>query len=57
MANPSYAAADQNLRGAPRPVENKGRILIVDDEVNARTALLELLRDDGYTVESAADAF
>jgi len=38
-------------------VESKGRILIVDDEVNARTALVELLRDEGYVVEAAADAF
>ena len=38
-------------------MENKGRILVVDDEVNARAALLELLRDEGYVVESAADAF
>jgi len=35
----------------------KGRILVVDDEVNARTALAELLRDEGYDVETAADAF
>jgi DNA-binding NtrC family response regulator len=34
-----------------------GRILVVDDEVNARTALAELLRDEGYDVETAADAF
>src|SRR5215213_5184739 len=34
-----------------------GRILVVDDEVNARTALTELLRDEGYDVETAADAF
>ena len=38
-------------------MENKGRILVVDDEVNARAALVELLRDEGYLVESAADAF
>jgi DNA-binding NtrC family response regulator len=38
-------------------VEINGRILIVDDEVNARTALVELLRDEGYSVESAADGF
>ena len=38
-------------------MEHKGRILVVDDEVNARTALLELLRDEGYEVDSAADAF
>ena len=30
---------------------------MVDDEVNARTALAELLRDEGYDVETAADAF
>jgi DNA-binding NtrC family response regulator len=34
-----------------------GRILVVDDEVNARTALAELLRDEGLDVETAADAF
>ncbi|HXU73498.1 MAG TPA: sigma-54 dependent transcriptional regulator [Polyangia bacterium] len=33
------------------------RILIVDDEANARTALAELLRDEGYSVEMAADGF
>lgn len=32
------------------------RILIVDDEPNARTALSELLRDEGYDVSSAADS-
>jgi DNA-binding NtrC family response regulator len=31
--------------------------LVVDDEVNARTALAELLRDEGFDVEMAADAF
>jgi DNA-binding NtrC family response regulator len=34
-----------------------GRILIVDDEANARTALAELLREEGYAVETAADGF
>ncbi len=34
-----------------------GRILIVDDEANARTALAELLREEGFDVETAADAF
>jgi DNA-binding NtrC family response regulator len=33
------------------------RILIVDDEANARTALAELLRDEGYSVDTAADGF
>lgn len=32
-----------------------GRILVVDDEKNAREALVELLRDEGYEVEQAAD--
>jgi DNA-binding NtrC family response regulator len=31
--------------------------LVVDDEANARTALAELLRDEGFEVEMAADAF
>jgi DNA-binding NtrC family response regulator len=33
------------------------RILVVDDEVSARTALADLLRDEGFEVEMAADAF
>jgi DNA-binding NtrC family response regulator len=35
----------------------QSRILVVDDEVNARTALGELLREEGYSVEIAADGF
>jgi len=35
--------------------DTAARILIVDDEANARTALVELLRDDGYVVELAGD--
>jgi DNA-binding NtrC family response regulator len=38
-------------------LSRSGRILVVDDEVNARTALAELLRDEGFDVETAADAF
>ena len=38
-------------------MDSKGRILVVDDEANARTALVELLREEGYSVESAADGF
>ena len=38
-------------------MEPRGRILIVDDEANARTALAELVRDEGYSVETAADGF
>ncbi|HET9623799.1 MAG TPA: sigma-54 dependent transcriptional regulator, partial [Kofleriaceae bacterium] len=36
---------------------SRGRILVVDDEANARTALGELLHDEGFEVETAADAF
>jgi DNA-binding NtrC family response regulator len=43
-------------RRSPRSTQ-RGRILVVDDEANARTALAELLRDEGYDVETAADAF
>jgi len=35
--------------------ERTGRILIVDDEPNARNALAELLRDEGYETEMASD--
>jgi DNA-binding NtrC family response regulator len=35
----------------------RGRVLIVDDEANARAALAEILRDDGYVAETAADGF
>jgi DNA-binding NtrC family response regulator len=38
-------------------MDTRGRILIVDDEANARSALAELLREEGYTVETAADGF
>ena len=34
---------------------SKGRVLIVDDEANARNALAELLDDAGYSVSTAAD--
>jgi DNA-binding NtrC family response regulator len=38
-------------------MQERGRILVVDDEANARTALAELLRDEGFQVETAADGF
>jgi CheY-like chemotaxis protein len=57
MATFAATANTSHSTGATRTMEIKGRILVVDDEVNARTALTELLRDEGYSVESAADAF
>ena len=33
------------------------RILVVDDEADARSALVALLREEGYAVDSAADGF
>ena len=51
------ATSIPTARGAVRPVSTKGRILIVDDEVNARNALSELLNEEGYAVDSAADGF
>ena len=33
----------------------RGRVLIVDDEANARTALSEILRDEGFVTETAAE--
>lgn len=37
--------------------EHQAQILVVDDEPAARSALAELLRDEGYVVRTAADAF
>ena len=37
------------------PDRTHGRLLVVDDEVNARTALASLLSDEGYDVETARD--
>lgn len=36
---------------------SKGRILVVDDEASARSALSEILTDEGYKVRTAADGF
>jgi DNA-binding NtrC family response regulator len=49
--------AKPRSKGVTRVVETKGRVLVVDDEVNARNALTELLRDEGYAVDAAADGF
>ncbi|HEY8089911.1 MAG TPA: sigma-54 dependent transcriptional regulator [Polyangiaceae bacterium] len=42
---------------APETQRQRGRILIVDDESNARAALSEILHEDGYATETAADGF
>ena len=34
-------------------MRDKGSILVIDDEVNAATALEALLREDGYEVQKA----
>jgi DNA-binding NtrC family response regulator len=36
-------------------MESKGRVLVVDDEVDALSALAELLQDDGFVTETAPD--
>ncbi len=41
--------SDENAHG--------GKILVVDDEPAARSALVELLREEGFIVRSAADGF
>ncbi len=35
----------------------RARVLIVDDEANARAALSEILHDEGYVTDTAADGF
>ncbi|MEY4508936.1 MAG: hypothetical protein RLZZ450_1058, partial [Pseudomonadota bacterium] len=36
-------------------MESKGRVLVVDDEVDALSALAELLQEDGFVTETAED--
>jgi len=38
-------------------IPSPGRVLVVDDDASARTALVELLRDEGFEVRPAADGF
>lgn len=40
-----------------KSMKSRGRVLVVDDEAHARSAFGELLKDEGYAVETAADAF
>jgi DNA-binding NtrC family response regulator len=48
-------ASDLTTTNPLRSEGTKGKILIVDDEANARSALAELLDDAGYSVSTAAD--
>jgi len=52
----SLNAVSEVARSSSRRADTqKGKILIVDDEANARNALAELLDDAGYAVSTAAD--
>ena len=59
QARGEESAQDAGTAPVPRRMQEKsrGRVLIVDDEPNARTALARLIRDEGYCVETAADGF
>ena len=43
--------------GNPRTVMSKGKILVVDDEAGARSALADMLRGEGFIAETAGDGF
>src|SRR6185295_8152099 len=43
-------------KGRGARVKSKGRIVVIDDEVNAASALETLLKEDGYDVARANDA-
>ena len=50
---PTSTSTPSSQRGR----EPKGRVLIVDDEANARAALSEILAQEGFVTETAADGF
>jgi DNA-binding NtrC family response regulator len=50
-------APEAQARGPASRSAARGRILIVDDEANARSALSEILHDEGFATETAADGF
>ncbi|WP_293260304.1 sigma-54 dependent transcriptional regulator [Nannocystis sp.] len=62
MENPTH---ESNIMPTDGPAANTpdlraggaGRVLVVDDESSARSALSELLREEGYEVQSAADGY
>ncbi|MEZ4256207.1 MAG: sigma-54 dependent transcriptional regulator [Polyangiales bacterium] len=49
------AALEPDPTGATAAKSQRGRVLVVDDEANARDALVELLTDEGYQAEPAGD--
>jgi len=57
MGQPDDRPLDASLRSPSERVSPASRILVVDDEPGARSALTELLRDEGYDVHAAADGF
>ncbi len=49
------APADDERRRPPTPAPWRAKILVVDDDPGSRTALAELLGDEGYSVNTAGD--
>ena len=49
------ATASSSLRLPTRAPDAPGRILVIDDERSFRQGLAQLLRRDGYTVDTAAN--
>jgi DNA-binding NtrC family response regulator len=50
-------SACENVPMSVPEIPCPGNVLVVDDEPSARSALVELLRDEGFIVRSAADGF
>ena len=55
MTNVNTASEISETAERTNVATSKGRVLIVDDEANARSALAELMDDAGYSVSTAAD--
>lgn len=54
LAGPASDDEDERSR-PPTPAPWRARILVVDDDLGSRAALAELLEEEGYSVDSAAD--
>jgi len=61
QAEPPESISTRDTEVNPEPTSPRGaalgRLLVVDDELNARTALAKMLREEGYEVETAQDGF